>query len=133
MRLSTATTLAGLLSLWAAPQSLGQPTPCGIAIAGSSHGLVPVEGGLIYDSTQKLCWLADANPAGNPIVRSMVSLSPLNGDLSFPVINPDGTMDWATALNFVSALNGFNGGRGWLSHNNWRFRQRFKRIQRVPL
>jgi hypothetical protein len=101
----------------------GQPTPCGTATGSNptfaTQGLTPVNGGLVYDSNQGLCWLADANPAGNPAVRARLSLSPLNADGSTPLINPDGTMDWETAVNFVNALNSFNGGKGWLNHNNW--------------
>ncbi len=85
------------------------------------NGLTPVEFGLIvYDSNQGVCWLADANLAGHPEVRAAVPLSPVNPDgVSVPVINPDGTMDWQTALNWVNALNSYNSGKGWLNHNNW--------------
>jgi hypothetical protein len=98
-------------------------TPCGNALGGaalSAHGLTPVNGDtLINDANQGLCWLADANLAGNPAVRALVPLAPTNPDGSTPVINPDGTMDYQTALNWVSALNNYNGGKGWLNHNNW--------------
>jgi hypothetical protein len=86
----------------------------------ASHGLKSVDDGLIvYDSNQNVCWLADANPAGNPLVRAAVKLSPYNPDGTLPVINPDGTMNWETALNWVNALNNYNNGRGWLGHKNW--------------
>ena len=74
---------------------------------------------MVYDSNMAVCWLADANLAGNPQVRALVKLSAVNPDGSAPAINPDGTMDYETALNWVDALNGFNGGKGWLNHNNW--------------
>ncbi len=85
------------------------------------QGLTPVNfGTLVYDSNQGLCWLADANLAGNPLVRAIVPLSPLNPDgVTTPAINPDGTMDYQTALNWVNALNSFNNGNGWLNHHNW--------------
>jgi hypothetical protein len=54
--------------------------------------------------------MADANFAGNPLDRAMLGVSG---------INPDGTMDYATALLWVAALNGFDGGHGVLGHNNW--------------
>ncbi len=97
-------------------------TPCGPSFFHSSggHGLTPVSSGsLIYDSNEGLCWLADANLAGHPEVRAAVTLSPANPDGTTPFINPDGTMDYETALNWVSALNSFNGGKGWLNHSNW--------------
>jgi hypothetical protein len=85
-----------------------------------TQGLTPVDlGTVVYDSNQGVCWLADANLAGHPDVRAAVPLSTLNPDGSTPVINPDGTMDYQTALNWVDALNRYDGGRGWLNHNNW--------------
>ena len=87
---------------------------------GGSHGLTPGELGLIvYDSNQGICWLADANLAGQPEVRAAVPLSRLNPDGSLPVIYPDGTMDGETGLNWVNALDSYDNGRGWLNHSNW--------------
>jgi hypothetical protein len=104
-------------------QPAGGETPCGIALHNQSaktSGLVSVDGGaIVYDSNQGLCWLADANLAGHADVRAEVTLSPVNLDGSAPVINPDGTMDYWTAVNWVNALNSYNGGRGWLNRNNW--------------
>lgn len=81
------------------------------ALPGGSDGLTPDElGWIVYDSNQGDCWLADANLAGQPEVRAAGSL---------PVINPDGTMDWETALNWVNALNSYDNGRGWLNHSDW--------------
>ena len=98
-------------------------TPCGLALgeaAPGTHGLTSANGGaIIYDANQGLCWLGDANLAGNPVARASVKLAPTNLDGSTPVINPDGTMNYQTALNWVNALNGYNHGEGWLNHNNW--------------
>jgi len=104
-----------------AAQTPNQVTPCGVAWGGhSSNGLVPVQWGtIVYDSSQGLCWLADANLAANPEVRERVTLASLNPDGTTPVINPDGTMDYQTALNWVNALNRYDNGKGWLGHNNW--------------
>ncbi len=107
-----------------AAQNGPRQTPCGIALPGlgpiGTNGLTSVNGGsIVYDSNQQLCWLTDANPAGNPGVRAQVPLSSANPDGSTPVINPDGTMDYQTALNWVDSLNRFNNGKGWLDHNNW--------------
>jgi hypothetical protein len=86
----------------------------------AAAGLAADEFGLIvYDSNQDLCWLADANLAGHPEVRAAITLSIANPDGSTPLINPDGTMDWQTALNWVNALNSYNHGKGWLNHKNW--------------
>lgn len=120
-------------------QTFGQPTPCGIAIAGvpGTKGLVLTVSGLVYDPNQGLgqghgvCWLFDANLAGDPLARGLLSpdLSPTNPPtdpdpggnviITTPAINPDGTMDYQTALNWVNAMNKFNHGKGWLNHNNW--------------
>jgi hypothetical protein len=34
-------------------------------------------------------------------------------------INPDGSMTWQTALNWVAAMNSWNNGKGYLGHKNW--------------
>jgi hypothetical protein len=89
----------------AANQLLGITPPI------KTTGLTPEDWGtVVYDSNQGVCWLADANLAGNPVIRAQ---------LGVPEINPDGTMDWATALNFVNALNSYDHGRGFLGHNDW--------------
>ena len=80
--------------------------------AQATRGLIPVDGGrIVYDANQHVYWLADANLAGDARTRA---------ELGFTAgINPDGTMDYPTALHWVDALNGFDHGRGWLGHNNW--------------
>src|SRR5690349_7450392 len=96
------------LAHFAAATPPGTVTPCGVSAfpARSANGLTPVEAGsVVYDANQGLCWLADANLAGHPEVRAAVPLSPLNPDGSTPLINPDGAMDYETALNWVGALN----------------------------
>jgi uncharacterized protein DUF1566 len=105
----------------AAAETENQVTPCGVAWDGyPGHGLVATQfDTIVYDSTQGLCWLANANLAGDPLVRDRVALASLNPDGSTPVINQDGTMNWETALNWVAALNAYNNGKGWLGHKNW--------------
>jgi hypothetical protein len=77
----------------------------------TTNGLESEEWGLlVYDANQGLCWLADANLAGSSEVRALMGVGG---------INPDGTMTYAVALNWVNALNSFDGGRGLLGHNNW--------------
>jgi hypothetical protein len=81
----------------------------------ATHGLMPADLDLIvYDANQGICWLADANMAGNPEIRGLLGVSG---------INPDGTMDYPTALLWVAALNCVDHGRGFLGHNNWQLPQ----------
>jgi hypothetical protein len=90
------------------------------SLQGMRSGLTPVKSrSIVYDANQGICWLADANLAGHPEVRAVVPLSRLNPDGSAPAINPDGTMDWQTARNWVDALNRYDNGKGWLNHNTW--------------
>lgn len=51
-------------------------------------------------------WLADANLAAR-------------NNFGVSGINPDGSMTWETALNWVAAMNNFDHGAGYLGHNNW--------------
>jgi hypothetical protein len=84
-----------------------------------THGLAPVNWGtVVYDSNQGVCWLADANLAGNPEIRAKLGLPPVN-PITGDGVNPDGTMDYATAVGFVKALNGYNNGQGFLGHSDW--------------
>jgi hypothetical protein len=76
-----------------------------------TSGLMPANfGAIVYDRNQGVCWLADANLAGNPIVRKLLGVAG---------VSPDGLMDYPTALKFVDALNHFDHGRGFLGRNNW--------------
>jgi len=65
---------------------------------------------VVYDPNQGVCWLADANLAGDPNVVAILGVGP---------INPNGSMDYPTALNWVTALNSYNNNAGFLGHNNW--------------
>jgi len=77
-----------------------------------SSGLEPMGDGTIYDANLGVFWLADANLAGDAQIRKMLGADRLD-------INPDGTMDYKTALQWVDLLNKYNGGKGYLDHNNW--------------
>ena len=74
------------------------PDPCGIV------------GAVVYDANQGVCWLADANLAGDPKIVARMGVTG---------INPNGSMDYQTALNWVAALNAFNNGVGFRGRNNW--------------
>src|SRR5579872_3967510 len=82
----------------------GRRNPCVDADADHDDAAV------VYDAGQGLCWLADTNLAGHPEVRAAMNVAG---------INPNGTMDWAAALDWVDALNRFDGGRGYLGHTDW--------------
>lgn len=102
---------SGLMGIWPEAATLlranffefpPQPAP--------TSGLNPVDFGfIVYDANSGVCWLADANLAGNPEIRAL---------LGVPNINPDGTMDYPTAVLWVAALNNF-AGHGFLGHKNW--------------
>jgi len=73
--------------------------------------LIPTAGGqIVYDSTQGVFWLANANLAADPSVRKMMGVSG---------IDPNGAMDFRSALAWVAALNAYNNGAGYLGHHNW--------------
>ena len=65
---------------------------------------------MVYDQNQGVCWLANANLAGNPNIVATMGVAN---------INPNGSMDYATALNWVAALNSYNNKAGYLGHNKW--------------
>jgi hypothetical protein len=74
-------------------------------------GLMPADfGTIVYDSNQGVCWLADANLTGNPVIRTQLGVGG---------ITPDGLMDYPTALKLVDALNHYDNGRGFLGRNTW--------------
>ncbi len=69
--------------------------------------LVPGDGGrTIYDARLAVTWLADANLAAQQT-------------FGVPNINKSGSMNYATALRWVAAMNASNNGAGYLGHNNW--------------
>ena len=75
--------------------------------APASVPLVPAaDGQTVYDPNLKVTWLADGNLAGTQ---------------TFGVsnINKGGSMDYATAVRWVAAMNTLDHGAGYLGHNNW--------------
>jgi len=65
---------------------------------------------IVYDPNQGACWLANANLAADPDVVAKLGITD---------INPNGSMDYATAVKWVAAMNAYNNGAGWLGHNKW--------------
>jgi hypothetical protein len=90
----------------------GAASPATAQLDGSANHCEPDgrTGRVVYDANQGVCWLADANLAGDPGVQAALGVAG---------INPNGTMDFSTALNWVAALNSFNNGAGYLGHNDW--------------
>ncbi len=82
----------------------------GVAVSPNADAaLTPSADGMtVYDDVMHVTWLAQANLAGTP-----------GGQFGVGNINMDGSMNYATAVMWVAALNAFNGGAGYLGHNNW--------------
>ncbi|MGB7624025.1 MAG: hypothetical protein WBN92_16890 [Terriglobia bacterium] len=80
-----------------------------LAVPNAHAALIPgADGQTVYDTVMKVNWLANANLAGTAAGRFGVNN-----------ISPNGSMDYKTAVQWVAALNGLNGGVGYLGHNNW--------------
>ena len=76
-----------------------------------TFGLTPMDNGqIVYDANQQVYWLANANLAADPTIRATLGVTD---------INPNGTMTYTTALQWVYALNHANNGSGYLGHTNW--------------
>ncbi len=79
------------------------------AVPGAHAALIPsADGSTIHDTALHVTWLANGDLAGTPAGRFGVAK-----------IAPNGAMTYATALQWVIALNSLNGGAGYLGHNNW--------------
>jgi hypothetical protein len=99
------------------PGSSASAGPIAIEAATVTDGAIAVDGTTsgdngqtIYDPNQQVYWLADGNLAGNATLRAQLGVTGMN---------PNGTMDYQTALNWVNALNAYDSGRGYLGHNTW--------------
>ena len=90
---------------------LAQTNPCSSTQPVSTLGSAPVaQAAIVYDPNQSVCWLANGNLAASANVQTSMGVSG---------IDPNGAMDYATALRWVAALNAANNGAGYLGHNNW--------------
>jgi uncharacterized protein (TIGR03437 family) len=91
--------------------ALAQTNPCRTAQPVSTLGSPPVpQAAIVYDPNQSVCWLANADLAGDPNMQATLGVAG---------INPNGSMDYVTAQKWVAALNAINNGQGYLGHNNW--------------
>ena len=88
--------------LFVASLGIFVPSKADAALTPSADGMT------VYDDVMHVTWLANANLAGTP-----------DGQFGISGINMDGSMNYATAVNWVAALNAYNGGAGYLGHNNW--------------
>ncbi len=77
------------------------------SLAIQTFGLTLVDNGqLVYDANQQVFWLANANLAADPTIRATLGVTR---------INPNGTMIYTSAVEWVAALNSIQ----YLGHNNW--------------
>jgi hypothetical protein len=64
------------------------------------------DGQTVFDPNLKVTWLTDGNLAATQT-------------FGVSSINRSGSMNYATALQWVAAMNQFDRGAGYLGHNNW--------------
>ncbi len=76
------------------------------AVANSSTLTASDDGRTVHDSRLGVTWLADANLAATE-------------KFGVANINESGSMNYATAVQWVAAMNASNSGAGYLGHNNW--------------
>jgi hypothetical protein len=89
------------------PDAVAQSQSQSQSQSNESSGLMARDGGqTVFDSRLYVTWLADANLAAKRT-------------FGVPGINKTGSMDYAAAIRWVTAMNAFNHGAGYLGHNNW--------------
>lgn len=76
------------------------------SIADTSTLTASDDGRTVHDSRLAVTWLADGNLAATQ-------------SFGVPNINESGSMSYATAVQWVAAMNASNNGAGYLGHNNW--------------
>jgi|HubBroStandDraft_1064217.scaffolds.fasta_scaffold09971_2 hypothetical protein len=76
------------------------------AVPGHAPLVPSADGATVYDPNLKVTWIADGNLASKQTFG-------VSG------INKSGSMDYATALRWVAAMNKADNGAGYLGHNNW--------------
>ncbi|MEO8097783.1 MAG: hypothetical protein ABI811_08790 [Acidobacteriota bacterium] len=102
-----------LLFTGAAGCALAQSNPCRTNLTVSILGSTPLaQAPIVYDSNQGVCWLANADLAGDLAMQTALAVTG---------IYPNGSMDYATAQKWVAALNAYNNGAGYLGHHDWQF------------
>ena len=101
---------------------LGMPLP-----AGSNELYVNPGGEAIYDPETDVTWLANANLAATWLpLSSLGEFDTLGLPLcetapdTTPCVALDGSMDYASAQQFIINMNAYDGGKGYLGQKNWR-------------
>jgi hypothetical protein len=87
----------------------------------------PPDGQTIYDPETDTTWLADANLAATWLPDSGIGVFdtlglPLctTGPEATPCAALDGSMNYASAQQFIINMNAYDGGKGYLGQKNWR-------------
>jgi len=100
---------------------LGMPIP-----AGSSELYVNPGGETVYDPETNVTWLANANLAATWLpLSSQGEFDTLGlplcttGPEGTPCAALDGSMDYASAQQFIINMNAYDGGKGYLGQTNW--------------
>jgi hypothetical protein len=82
-----------------------------------SPSLVPVDNGhILHDTALDIDWLADANLAKTNPFGLHQGVNPHPKDPKFINVNLDGSMNYNTAVAWVTAMNA----QDYLGHNDWR-------------
>jgi hypothetical protein len=74
------------------------------------------DGQIIHDQALDIYWLANANLAATNTFGIQQGLNPNPKDPTYININPDGSMNYATAVAWIGAMNA----QDYLGHDNWR-------------
>ena len=83
---------------------LAKPAPQ--AVLPSPPEIAPGAGQTVHDDIEHVTWLANGNLAATET-------------FGVAAINKDGSMDYATALKWIAAMNKYDHRAGYLGHTNW--------------
>lgn len=80
------------------------------------------DGKTVYDPETNVTWLADANLAASADARRLLNM-PLceSAPDANPCVAKDGSMNYESAKQFISQMNAYDHGKGYLGQNNWDF------------
>jgi hypothetical protein len=97
------------------PYSRTPPPPASFPPAKNSLVASP-DGQIVHDQALDIYWLTDANLAATNTFGIQQGVNPNPKDPTYVNINPDGSMNYATAVAWINAMNA----QDYLGHNNWR-------------
>jgi hypothetical protein len=92
-----------------------QPPPANFPPVSNSLVFTP-DRTIVYDQALDIYWLGDANLAAEKTFGIQKGVNTNPTDETYININPDGSMNYATAVAWINAMNA----RNYLGHNNWR-------------